>query len=122
MILPAVAAAGAAGGICRYLADVAIQNRAASTLPLGTLVVNVTGSFALGAVTGLALVHDLGETPATVIGAGFLGGYTTFSTFSYETLRLLQDGAYRHALANVAASVAAGLAAAAAGLVAVAAW
>ena len=74
--------------------------------PLGTLVVNVTGSIALGLVVGLGLYHGLPATPCTLIGTGFLGAYTTFSTFSYETVRLLEDGARREALLNTATSLA----------------
>jgi fluoride exporter len=122
MILPAIAVATAAGGICRYLADLTIQRRTTSPLPHGTLMVNVSGSLALGIITGLALYHDLGDTTASIAAIGFLGGYTTFSTFSYETLRLFQDGAYRHALANTAANVGLGLLAAGGGLAITAAW
>lgn len=112
----AVAAAASVGAVCRYLLDLAIEHRTAAAWPLGTLVINLTGSFALGFLVGLGLYHGLGDQPRTVIGTGFVGAYTTFSTFSYETVRLLEDGSHRHALLNIATSTAGGLAAVAAGL------
>jgi CrcB protein len=108
--------AGAIGALLRYLVDGLIGDRADSVLPWGILAVNVTGSFVLGVVTGLALHHGLGRTPRIVIGTGFCGAFTTFSTFAYETVRLMESGPRREALANVALSLALGLAAAAAGL------
>jgi CrcB protein len=112
----AVAATAFAGAICRYLVDLAVQRRARSAMPLGTMVVNVTGSLALGFLVGLALYQGLDDTPRTLVGTGFLGAYTTFSTFSYETVRLVEDGLTRPALLNVALSLVLGLTAAATGL------
>jgi CrcB protein len=112
----AVALTAFAGAVSRYLVDLAVQHRSESVFPLGTLVVNVTGSLALGFLVGLGLHHGLAATPRTLVGIGFLGAYTTFSTFSYETVRLLEDGAHREALLNTATSLALGLAGAAAGL------
>jgi CrcB protein len=79
-------------------------------------VVNVTGSLVLGVVTGLALYHGLGDVPRTAVGTGFCGAYTTFSTYSYETVRLLQEGDPRRAVGHALGSVAVGLVAAGAGL------
>ena len=82
----------------RYLLGGAIQRALAASFPVGTLVINVTGSALLGFVFRYAL-----ETPAVtpeiraLLGVGFCGGYTTFSTFSYETLTLLEDGDWRRA-------------------------
>jgi fluoride exporter len=112
----AVAACAFAGAVCRYLLDIAVQHRTHSPLPLGTLAVNVTGSVALGFVVGLGPYDGLATTPRTLIGTGFLGAYTTFSTFSYETVRLVEDGAHREALVNTATSLGLGLAGAAVGL------
>jgi fluoride exporter len=114
----AVAAAGAVGAPARYLVDLAVQERGRRhpELPLGTLAVNVSGSFLLGLVTGLALHHGLPAGARTTLGTGFCGAYTTFSTFSYETIRLVQDGDLAEAGLNVLASLAAGAVAAAAGL------
>lgn len=111
-----VALTAFAGAVCRYLVDLAVQHRSASAFPLGTLVVNLTGSLALGFLVGLSLHHGLGATPRTLLGTGFLGAYTTFSTFSYETVRLLEDGGHREAVVNAAASLGLGLAGAATGL------
>ena len=78
--------------------------------------INVVGSLLLGAVTGLALYHGLGPIPKAAIGVGFCGAFTTFSTFSYETIRLVETGSVGAAIGNVAGSILAGLAAAAIGL------
>lgn len=112
----AVAASAFVGAMCRYLVDGLVQRRNRSVLPLGTLVVNVTGSLALGLLVGLALHHGFTDGPRTVAGTGFLGAFTTFSTFSYDTIRLIEAGSHREALLNAAASLSLGLTAAAAGL------
>ncbi len=117
----AVAAAGALGAPARYLADAYVQERAPGAFPLGTFAINVTGSLLLGVITGLALYHGLGTLPKASVGTGFCGAYTTFSTFSYETVRLVEDGSLFEAGLNVGASLVVGLAAAAIGLAAVAA-
>ena len=78
--------------------------------------INVSGSFVLGLVTGLSLHHGLSAHALSLIGTGICGGYTTFSTFNVETVRLAEDGSYLEAAANVGGSLAAGLIAAAAGL------
>ena len=93
-----VAIGSAVGGVIRYLLGGAIQRALAASFPMGTLVINVTGSALLGFIFRYAL-----ETPAVtpeiraLLGVGFCGGYTTFSTFSYETLTLLEDGDWRRA-------------------------
>ncbi|MGH9243456.1 MAG: fluoride efflux transporter CrcB [Acidimicrobiales bacterium] len=93
MTLAAIAVAAAAGAVARYLLDRLIQQRTEAVFPLGTLTVNITGSAALGFLTGLALYHGLAPAPPAIIGTGFVGSYTTFSTFTYETVRLIEDGA-----------------------------
>jgi CrcB protein len=108
--------AAAVGATGRYLIDGFIQDHTDGPFPWGTLVVNVTGCFVLGVLTGLALHHQLGATSRTVLGTGAMGAYTTFSTFTFETVRLAQEGATKVALRNVAASLLVGLAAASAGL------
>jgi len=99
-----VAVGGALGAAARYLLDRAIAIRQTSPFPVGTLVINVTGSIALGLLLGLAVAHQMPTSMVTVAGTGFLGAYTTFSTFTFETLRLLEDGAWRYAIWNLALS------------------
>lgn len=99
-----VAAGGSLGAAARYLLDRAIATRQTGPFPLGTLVVNVTGSIALGALLGLAVAHRVPSSVVTLAGTGFLGAYTTFSTFTFETVRLLEDGAWRYAAWNLALS------------------
>ncbi|HYH52488.1 MAG TPA: fluoride efflux transporter CrcB [Acidimicrobiia bacterium] len=108
--------AGAAGAAARHLLGQAMTERSAGRFPWGTLVVNVTGSFLFGVVTGLALDHGLAREPRIVVGTGFCGAYTTFSTFTYETIRLVEDGAVKDALRNAATTVVAAAVATAAGL------
>lgn len=113
-----VVLAGAFGALARYLVDRFVAGRWASPFPLGTLVVNVTGSAALGVLAGAVIA---GRVPVEVLswaGIGFLGAYTTFSTFTFETLRLLEDGAWRYALWNLLLSGPLSFAAAAAGYLA----
>jgi CrcB protein len=92
---------GALGAAARYLLDRAIATRQTGPFPLGTLVVNVTGSVALGGLLGWASGHRLPDDVVAWAGTGFLGGYTTFSTFTFETMRLLEDGAWRYAACNL---------------------
>ena len=105
----------AIGAPSRYLVDRAVSSRHDSVLPWGTLIVNVVGSLVLGVITGLAAHHDLPSQVLLALGTGFCGALTTYSTFSYETLRLYEDGARLFALANVTVSVVGCLAAALAG-------
>ncbi|MEU5908796.1 fluoride efflux transporter CrcB [Micromonospora sp. NPDC047467] len=106
-----IALGAAVGAPLRYLTDRAVQSRHDSAFPWGTLTVNVVGSLLLGVLVGL----PAGPAVTALLGTGFCGALTTYSTFSYETLRLAQAGRRLLALANVSVSVAAGLAAATAG-------
>jgi CrcB protein len=112
----AVAAGAFVGAPSRYLLDRAITSRVRSDLPWGTFAINVTGSLILGLLTGLTLSGHLSFTLKALLGTGLCGGYTTFSTFSFETLRLLEEDQLLEAAGNVAASVVVSLAAAGAGL------
>ena len=103
-----VVAGAVVGAPLRYLVDRAIQRRHDSLFPWGTFAVNVVGSFTLAVVA-------VGASPPwllALLGTGFCGALTTYSTFGYETLRLTEDGAYLLASVNVAGSVLAGLGAA----------
>ncbi|GAA3799261.1 fluoride efflux transporter CrcB [Streptomyces chiangmaiensis] len=104
------------GAPLRYVTDRAVQLRHDTVFPWGTLVVNVTGSLVLGLLTGAAAAGHASPHLQLLIGAGLCGALTTYSTFSYETLRLTETGAGLYAAVNVVASVAAGLGAAFAGV------
>ena len=108
--------AAAIGAPARYLIDGLVQDHTSGAFPWGTFVVNVSGCLALGLLTGFVLYHSLDPTARTVIGTGGLGAYTTFSTFTFETVRLAEEGAVNHAVRNAVGSLLAGLAAASAGL------
>ena len=112
--------AAAIGASARYLIDGFVQDHTDGAFPWGTFVVNVTGCLVLGAITGLGMYHDLDSTTRTVLGTGGMGAYTTFSTFTFETVRLAELGAVNQAFRNAAGSFVIGLAAAGAGLAAAA--
>jgi CrcB protein len=116
MLIAGIAVAGALGAPARYLVDRFVQEKSGGVLPVGTLVVNVTGSFVLGAIVGFALYHGFADTPRGILGTGFCGAYTTFSTFAYETVRLAEQRAFGAAVQNVCASIVLPALAAAAGL------
>ena len=103
------------GAPCRYLVDRFVQSRLDAVMPWGTLCVNVVGSFVLGFLTGLAAHHDVPASVVAAVGPGFCGALTTYSTFSYETLRLYEDGARLYAGVNLVLTVGVGLAAVCAG-------
>jgi CrcB protein len=112
-----VAMAGAAGALARYALGGWIAERLPVSFPWDTLVVNVTGSFVLGLLFVLTTERFAVSPPLrAALTIGFVGAYTTFSTFSLETFRLLEDGAWWLAVANVASSIAFGLVAVAAGV------
>lgn len=107
-----VAVGAAIGGVSRYYLSAFIQQRAGADFPTGTLVINITGSFLIGFIVRYALQSGgvSAETRA-LLTTGFCGGYTTFSTFSYETAMLLEDGEYARAGWYIGASVAISIAA-----------
>ncbi|GAB1333969.1 fluoride efflux transporter CrcB [Streptomyces sp. E-15] len=107
-----VVAGAVVGAPLRYLTDRAVQARHDSLFPWGTFVVNVTGCLILGLVTGAASAGAAGPDLRLLLGTGLCGALTTYSTFSYETLRLTEAGSGLYAAVNVVASVVAGLAAA----------
>jgi CrcB protein len=108
-----MALAGGLGSGCRYSLGRWAQDRGPDGLPWSTLLINVTGSFALGLLVGLGT-----DDPwLTIVGTGLLGGYTTFSTASVETVQLAIDGRRTAAAVNALAMLALGVAAAAVGYV-----
>jgi fluoride exporter len=106
VIVLAVLAGGMLGAPARYLADRLIQARHDSVFPWGTFAVNVAGSAVLGFLLGAQSHLGLPAAAFALLGTGFCGGLTTFSTFGYETLRLLEDGALGEAGLNVLGSLA----------------
>lgn len=98
-------AGGAFGAPSRYLLDGYIQSNTEGAYPWGTFTINAAGSLVLGILTGLALKHGLSPTTKIVLGTGFCGAFTTFSTFTFETVRLAEEGATNDALRNIAANV-----------------
>lgn len=114
-----VALGGALGSVGRYLMGPALQRAFGATFPVGTLAINILGSLVLGFVMRLA-VEGVNLTPEAraFVAIGFCGGFTTFSTFTYEAMRLLEDGEGWRAALYITASVLLSLAAAFIGLVA----
>lgn len=110
MAVVEVAIGGAAGAVARYLVDGWVSDRAGGGFPYGTLVVNLSGAFVLGLLATLALERSV--LPAAIrpsVLIGFVGAYTTFSTWMLETWRLAEQGAWLGAIANVGGSVVLGL-------------
>lgn len=116
LVFLAVAVAGGLGATARLYIDGLLRSRLRTPFPLGTTVINVSGSLLLGLLTGLALAHVVPAEWHLIVGGGLLGGYTTFSTASVETVRLLQDRRYLSALATGLGMLVASVAAAALGL------
>lgn len=107
----AVLVIGGIGSVLRYMVDRAVARRVARSFPFGTLTVNLTGAALLGFIGGLTLSH----TAAFLAGTAFVGAYTTFSTWMFETQRLAEERQFRPAVTNLVASVVLGVAAAVAG-------
>jgi CrcB protein len=117
MPLVLIGVGGFAGAISRYLVDGFVSDRTGGSFPWGTLAVNATGSFVLGLL--FAMTTERAILPADVRGPvmiGFIGAYTTFSTYMLESWGLIETGSYGAAMANLGGSLVIGLAAVAAGL------
>lgn len=106
-IAASIAVFCAGGGLARYYLSAWVYNLLGRGFPYGTFVVNIVGAFFIGVLMELSLRSTvLSDTLRIGLTVGFMGGLTTFSTFSYETFRLLEDGQFAVAFANVLASVA----------------
>jgi CrcB protein len=108
MTVALVLLGGAVGAPLRYLTDLLIQARHDTFFPWGTFTVNVAGSLVLGITAASASLGDAPSWVQTLVGTGFCGALTTFSTFGFETYRLVEDGSWLEAAVNVLASLAAG--------------
>lgn len=115
MTLLLVMIGAAAGAPSRWLLDQAISSRNRGVLPWGTWTINVTGSLLLGLVLAANVVGPAPAWAVALVGTGFCGGFTTFSTFGFETVRLLESGSTAAAAINVVGSLGVGLVAALAG-------
>ena len=110
-----ICAAGGIGAALRLVVDGVIRTRFPFSYPVGTTVINLTGSFLLGILTGLTISQLVPHQWQLIVGTGLLGGYTTFSTASFETVRLIEDRRYVAAAVNGLGMLIAGTAAAALG-------
>ncbi len=99
------------GGMSRYLVTLFVQNKILSTFPYGTLAVNIIGCFLIGVIYGLSERGNVNPEWRLFLATGIMGGFTTFSSFSNETVSMLRDAEYLPAFSYVAFSVIVGLAA-----------
>ena len=105
MTVVLVLVGGALGAVLRYLTDLFVPSRHGSVFPWATFIVNAAGSLILGVTAGAVAAMDGPEWVLTMVGVGVCGAMTTFSTFGYETVRLLEEGFVLPAALNVSASV-----------------
>lgn len=108
--------AGAIGALARYLLGRLIAEHASTSFPWGTLLINVSGAFLIGLLMGLTSRQAMGTQAQTILATGFLGGYTTFSTMSWEGMQLTKSGSFRQSALYLAGNFGPGLLAAALGL------
>jgi fluoride exporter len=111
LVWTAVVLIGGAGSVLRFLVDGVVSSAAGRDFPFGTMTINISGAVILGLVTGLALSHD----QALLAGTAAVGSYTTFSTWMLETQRMAEERQHGKVIANIAVSLALGVAAAALG-------
>jgi CrcB protein len=110
--------AGAIGALLRYEVELHVRRHLGPGFPWGTLVINVSGAFVLGLLTGMADHQGVPTGVLTVVGTGLLGAFTTFSTFTFDTVSLAERGRIGGAAANIGGTIVLGLGAAALGLLA----
>ena len=118
LLILLVGVAGGTGAVARFMLDGAIRARFTTAIPWSTVIINILGSGLLGLLGGLALGEQIPLAAELALGVGFLGGFTTFSTASVETARLIQSGRLGRALVNALGTAALALLAAAAGVAA----
>lgn len=116
LLILLVGAAGGLGAVTRFMLDGVVRSRFRTAIPWGTMAINVVGSGLLGLLAGLGLAGDMPPATAVIAGVGFLGGFTTFSTASVETVRLLQSGRVGRGLINALGTAALALLAAGTGI------
>ncbi|MHB1597446.1 MAG: fluoride efflux transporter CrcB [Acidimicrobiales bacterium] len=116
LVVLVVAVGGFVGAPTRFLVDRFVADRAEADFPLGTFLINISGAFLLGLLTGLDIAGHMPQLVKDLVGVGFCGAYTTFSTWSFETVRLLEEGEVLEALFNAFGSLAVGLVAAGGGI------
>jgi CrcB protein len=104
-----VGCGGFAGAVLRYLVSGWVQTFIKSPFPYGTLAVNGIGSFVIGGLAGLTLTGAVSPEVRLFVGIGLLGAFTTFSTFSYETMMLIKSSSYLEAFLNIGINVIIGL-------------
>ncbi|GAB09870.1 protein CrcB homolog [Gordonia araii NBRC 100433] len=109
-------AAGGLGALARYVIDASVKARVTAQLPVATIAINIAGSALLGLITGLVVFAGTPSTLALVAGTGFCGGFTTFSTASFETVALARRGETRLAVVNAVGSWVAAVLACGAGM------
>ena len=112
-----VGVAGAFGAVSRYLLGRFVAERVNAQFPLGTLIINVTGAFLIGLLSALAGHKVISTSEQVILATGFLGGYTTFSTMSWEGIQLVRGGSTTNGMLYLSGSVALGLVCATLGLV-----
>jgi fluoride exporter len=115
-VILVIAAFGGLGAATRFVVDGLIRGRWSHTFPVATVLINVTGSLAIGLLAGAGLYHGLGSDVHAAAATGFCGGYTTFSTAMVETVRMIQSGQVRRAVVNAVGSLVLAVAAAALGV------
>ncbi|MEJ1113171.1 fluoride efflux transporter CrcB [Paenarthrobacter sp. CCNWLY172] len=111
-----LALAGGLGAAVRFVVDGLVRARLKTAFPWGTVIINISGSLLLGFLAGLVMRGQAPESLMLILGTGFLGGYTTFSTASLETIRLVQSGRTALAVINGLGTMAVSVVAAAAGV------
>ncbi len=117
VLLAAIGLAGALGAVARYLLGRYVAERSASSFPLGTLIINITGAFLIGLIFALATRKLISPTLQATLATGFMGGFTTFSTMSWEGMQLARAGRSLHSLFYLGITFALGLSAVLLGLV-----